>query len=92
LPTTYAAGMGLFREHILRNPQYRIGDALNTVILDQIQMEREGDIISHGPIRSCIHMLESLYETEDELEAEKVYLTSFEGMCGNSEGVGEIAC
>ena len=78
LPTTYAAGMGLFREHILRNPDYMIGDALNTVILSQIQMEREGDIISHGPIRSCIHMLESLYETEEEIESEKVYLTGFE--------------
>lgn len=71
--------MGLFRDHILRNPQYKIGDALITVILDQIQMEREGDIINHGPIRSCIYMLESLYETEEEIESEKVYLTSFEG-------------
>lgn len=43
-------------------------------------MEREGDIISHAPIRSCVHMLESLYETEEELESEKVYLTSFERM------------
>jgi cullin 3 len=64
----------------LRNPDYKIGRALATVILDQIQMERDGDIISHGPIRSCIYMLECLYETEDELECDKVYLTSFEGM------------
>ncbi|KAI5802248.1 Cullin [Pyronema domesticum] len=78
LPTTYATGMGLFREHILRNSQYKIGTALNKVILDQIQMEREGDIISHGPIKSCVHMLESLYETEEENDNEKVYLTSFE--------------
>jgi cullin 3 len=70
--------MGLFREHILRNSQYKIGTALNKVILDQIQMEREGDIISHGPIKSCVHMLESLYETEEENDNEKVYLTSFE--------------
>ena len=80
LPSTYAAGMGLFREHILRNPEYKIGQALNKVILDQIRMEREGEIISHAPIRSCIYMLECLYETEDEIESEKVYLTSFEGM------------
>ncbi|KAF8250747.1 Cullin-domain-containing protein [Wilcoxina mikolae CBS 423.85] len=79
LPTTYATGMGLFRDHILRNSDYKIGPALNKVILDQIQMEREGDIISHGPIRSCIYMLECLYETEEERDIDKVYLTSFEG-------------
>lgn len=72
--------MGLFRKHILRNPDYKIGQALNKVILDQIQMERDGDVIDHGPIRSCVYMLESLYETEEELEDEKVYLTSFEGI------------
>lgn len=71
--------MGLFRDHILRNPQYKIGRALNTVILDQIKMERDGDIIDHATIRSCVYMLEALYETEDENESEKVYLTSFEG-------------
>lgn len=72
--------MGLFRDHILRKPEYKIGQYLNKVILDQIQMERDGDIISHGPIRSCIYMLESLYESELEIEDERVYLTSFEGI------------
>jgi cullin 3 len=43
-------------------------------------MEREGDVISHAPIRSCIYMLECLYETEDEKESEKIYLTRFEGV------------
>ena len=71
--------MDLFRQHILRNPEYNIGRALNNVILSQIKMERDGDIIDHGPIRSCVHMLESLYETLEELEDQKVYLTSFEG-------------
>lgn len=71
--------MGLFRDHILRNPQYNIGKALNTVILDQIKMERDGDIIDHATIRSCVYMLEALYENEDENENEKIYLTSFEG-------------
>ncbi|TGZ78661.1 Cullin-domain-containing protein [Ascodesmis nigricans] len=79
LPTTYAVGMDLFREQILRHKTYNIGRALNTVILSQIKMERDGDIIDHGPIRSCVHMLESLYETLEEREDEKVYLTSFEG-------------
>lgn len=79
IPSIYVTCMGLFRDHILRNPQYKIGKALNTVILDQIKMERDGDIIDHATIRSCVYMLEALYETEDESENEKVYLTSFEG-------------
>lgn len=78
MPSIYVTCMGLFREHILRNPQYNIGKALNTVILDQIKMERDGDIIDHATIRSCVYMLEALYETSDENENERVYLTSFE--------------
>lgn len=51
---------------------------LNTVILDHIQMEREGDIIDTSLIRACVYMLEGLYETEDEDESTKLYLTVFE--------------
>lgn len=51
---------------------------LNSVILDHIQMEREGDIIDTSLIRACIYMLEGLYESEDEDEATKLYLTVFE--------------
>ena len=43
-------------------------------------MERDGDSIDRGTIRSCIYMLEGLYETDEEIETEKLYLTSFEGM------------
>ena len=48
------------------------------MILDQVQMEREGDIIDVALIRSCIYVLEGLYETEEEDESTKLYLTSFE--------------
>lgn len=51
---------------------------LNSVILDHIQMEREGDIIDTSLIRACIYMLEGLYESEDEDESTKLYLTVFE--------------
>lgn len=54
-----------------------IAMVLNSVILDQIRMEREGDFIDTTLIRSCIYMLEGLYETGEE-EATKLYLTSFE--------------
>ena len=41
-------------------------------------MEREGDIIDQALIRSCVYMLEGLYETEKEEQAMRLYLTSFE--------------
>lgn len=80
IPSIYVACMGLFRDHILRHPEYNIGNALNSVIIDQIRMERDGDIINRATIRACVYMLEGLYETEEEHENQKVYLTSFESM------------
>ncbi|KAF8456747.1 SCF ubiquitin ligase subunit CulC [Kalaharituber pfeilii] len=77
-PSIYIAGMGLFRDHILRSRGNEIGRYLNSIILDQIQMEREGDSIDRGTIRSCVYMLEGLYESDEENENEKLYLTSFE--------------
>ena len=41
---------------------------LNHVILDQIQMERDGDVIDKHLIKSCVYMLESLYDDEMETE------------------------
>ncbi len=75
--------MGLFRDQILRSsiPSHEditVAKVLNFVILDQIQMEREGDIIDKNLIRSCVYMLEGLYENEKEEESTKLYLTAFE--------------
>ena len=41
-------------------------------------MEREGDIINKALIRSCMYMLEGLYENDEEEESTKLYLTIFE--------------
>ena len=72
--------MGLFRDFVLRDRRNEIGKHLNSIILDQIQMERDGDSIDRTTIRSCMYMLEGLYETDEESVKEKLYLTSFEGM------------
>lgn len=80
----FTTAMGLFRDDILRSPltgtdsKLITFDILNSVILDQICMEREGDVINKHLIRSCIYMLEGLYETDEENESEKLYLTVFE--------------
>ncbi|KAH8603001.1 putative Cullin-3-B [Bisporella sp. PMI_857] len=81
-PSIYVTAMGLFRDHILRarlaNSELVTFDILNSVIFDQIDMERGGDVIDKHLIRSCVHMLEALYETENEESKEKLYLTVFE--------------
>ena len=77
--------MGLFRDKIMRSPLDageahgpKISSILNSVILDQIQMERDGDIVDRNLIRSSIYMLEGLYDTDAEHENQKLYLVSFE--------------
>lgn len=80
----FVTSMGLFRDHILRS---RLGsndsevitfDILNSVIMDQIQMERDGDVINKHLIKSCVGILDSLYETYEENHEDKLYLTVFE--------------
>lgn len=79
----FSTTIALFRDNILRsclnkNSQSLVVDILIAVMLDQIDMEREGDIIDRNLIRSCSRMLSSLYEAEDENELTKLYLTLFE--------------
>ncbi|KAK6953960.1 hypothetical protein Daesc_003922 [Daldinia eschscholtzii] len=83
-PSIYTATIGLFRDHILRSTlkqdgaAYTIFDILNATIIDQINMEREGDVIDKALLRSCISMFESLFETDEENANEQLYLTVFE--------------
>ncbi|KAL7629660.1 hypothetical protein AAE478_001183 [Parahypoxylon ruwenzoriense] len=83
-PLIYIVTIGLYRDHILRSSLKAIGsdylvfDIFNATIIDQINMERGGDVIDKALLRSCINMLEILYETDEELEHERLYLTSFE--------------
>ena len=87
-PTIFAATIGLFREHILKNSlgtaatdlghQFVVFDLLNAVVLDLINMERDGDIIDRNLLRKITSMLEDLYETDQEVEKQKLYLTVFE--------------
>ncbi|KAK4151499.1 Cullin [Chaetomidium leptoderma] len=87
-PSIFAATIGLFRDHILRNnlggpseqldQPFVIFDIVNAVVLDLVNMERDGDIIDRNLLRQITSMLEALYETDDELENAKLYLTVFE--------------
>ncbi|PHH83648.1 hypothetical protein CDD83_2950 [Cordyceps sp. RAO-2017] len=79
----FATTIALFRDHILRsclneNSSQLVIDILIRVMLDQIDMEREGDVIDRNLIRSCSRMLSCLYETEDESDSKTLYLTVFQ--------------
>ncbi|KAL0938653.1 cullulin 3 [Colletotrichum truncatum] len=79
----YTATIGLFRDHILRanlnsSGEYSVFDILDSVILDHINMERDGDNIDRHLLRNIVRMLDCLYESDEENEAEKLYLTTFE--------------
>jgi len=75
--------MGLFRDQILRTPVREelptLLDILTRIILDQIQMDRDGEAIDQFLIKSNVYMLEGLYDSDQEVEDEKLYLHSFEG-------------
>ncbi|CAK7271299.1 hypothetical protein SEPCBS57363_004545 [Sporothrix epigloea] len=56
----------------------KIYNILSSVLLDQINMDRDGEIVDRPLLRSCVAMLEALYETDEELEDGKLYLIFFE--------------
>ena len=71
-----AVGSGQDSNGNLRHPT--IYTTLSSVLLDQINMDRDGEIVDRPLLRSCVAMLEALYETDEEQEDDKLYLTLFE--------------
>jgi cullin 3 len=87
-PSLWATTIGLFRDNILRaglgglvedvNPASTIFDVVDGVVLDLINLERDGDVIDRSLLRKIVDMLEMLYETNEEVEDQRLYLTVFE--------------
>ena len=82
-PSIFAASMMLFRSHVLNTPfneqtAIDVMAMLESVILDMMSMERNGEVIDRSLVRANIYMLEGLYESYNEEESSKLYLTSFE--------------
>ena len=79
----FATTIALFRDNILRSnldesSNALVIDILISVMLDQINMEREGDVIDRTLIRSCSRMLSCLFKDQNENENDKLYLLVFE--------------
>lgn len=81
-PSIYTVSMCLFRDHVLRSPvpdsNLTIYKILESTVLFMVQLERTGEIIDRPLVRHCIYMLEGLYETLEEEESAKLYLSVFE--------------
>lgn len=82
-PSIYTTTIALFRDNILksaveRNSDQVVVDIMIAVMLDHIDMEREGDLIDRPLVRSCSRMLNCLYKDHQEKEEEKLYLLIFE--------------
>ena len=81
-PSIFAKAMGLFRDQILAAPVRQdapnLSEVLTAIILDQIQMYRDGEKIDQHLIKSNVYMLEGLYRSDQEVEDEKLYLLMFE--------------
>jgi len=85
LPSVYVASLDLFRDEVLGSETGSIdpesANVLSVVIgvmLEQIHMERSGDIIDKSVIKACTNMLESLHKEGEDNEEHRLYSIFFE--------------
>ena len=82
-PSIFTISIGLYRDYVLlarpeEHASCKIFDIVNAVILDLVNMERRGDVVDRGLIRSTCSMLDLLYRSDDRTEGEKLYHSLFE--------------
>ncbi|ORZ07297.1 Cullin-domain-containing protein [Lobosporangium transversale] len=75
LPRTYDMGLYLFRDTVIRSQKYPIQSHLQKVLLEQITLERKGDMIDRGAIKACTDMLLEMKENNG---ADSIYVSDFE--------------
>lgn len=84
-PSIYLVSLGLFRDKVLGSragsedgPDTDVLAVVINVMLEQIQMERSGDIIDKSILKACTTMLENLFREGAEGEADRLYNLFFE--------------
>lgn len=70
-------GLFLFRDTVIRSPKYPIQSHLQTVLLNQITLERKGDVIDRGAVKSCTEMLLEMKENNGN---DPIYIADFENL------------
>lgn len=77
LPLVYDSGLILFRDNLIRNPEFQVGSYLYKNIISEIQKERRGEMIDRLAIKPIISMLESL-PSGQRIDSESLYQADFE--------------
>ncbi|PSR86984.1 Cullin [Coniella lustricola] len=81
-PPLYLVVLGLYRDNILRfqfpSIQGPLTNVINAVILDLINLERNGDIIDRILVKGLVIMYEQLAETDEYVDDNRLYVTTFE--------------
>ncbi|KAI9024955.1 Cullin [Phycomyces nitens] len=75
LPHITDMGLDLFRDKVIRSDTYPIQTQLIAAMLNQIQLERHGDVIDRSVIKAAVSMLSEL---TDSTTKESVYIVDFE--------------
>jgi len=70
-------GLYLFRDTVIRSPKLPIQSHLQMVLLDQITLERRGDVIDRGAVKACIEMLLEMRENNG---VDPIYIADFENL------------
>ncbi|CAB5366729.1 unnamed protein product [Rhizophagus irregularis] len=93
VPRVYDLGLDLFRDIIVRSPNYPIQTHLLEALLQQIKLERENEIIDRTNVKAVIDML---LELTDASTKDTIYAIDFENKFLEAsseyyrvEGVGE---
>ncbi|KAI8371040.1 Cullin [Blakeslea trispora] len=74
LPSVYDMGLNLFRDRVIRSPKHPIQKHLISAMLNQIHLERQGDVIDRSAIQSSVAMLVKLNDNNHQT----VYAVDFE--------------
>ncbi|KAI8344876.1 Cullin [Choanephora cucurbitarum] len=75
LPSVYDMGLNLFRDKVIRSPKHPIQKHLISAMLNQIYLERQGDVIDRSAIQSSVAMLVKLNDRDSQ---QTVYAVDFE--------------
>lgn len=79
LPLIYDVGINLFRDNIIQFNDNFIGNKLNSLIMEQITLNRNGQVIDIFLIKSIIIMFEQIIDDDKNIElGENYYLNKFE--------------
>lgn len=77
LPLIYDVGVNLFRDNIVKYDNNHIGNALNSLLMEEITNNRNGLIMDIFLVKSIITMFESLQEEERNLQTGENYYTKY---------------